>query len=559
MVPLVHIESKFKEIFDHGGDPNATNRTSFLSRLHLNVQKRDKAAAIENLDGNGTVGTDHITFVQEPLRSRLRDTSGLETSDQRHLQVPIADHGHSRAKSSGTSLRSSRRSGESGRPRGFSSSKDGDETAQMWKRALRAESKSRSPRGSTSSDLPVAPAHSGAVSEFHGFPTAPQPSGKESLNLSMPGVPSPTCDKRPSRDDDATFRATLIKSNTVLQGWAHQLQRQDGEARERSRSYGTASNHSFQGTKVPPASWARFPSHNREQRNAAAGREDNIKPKDFAIEETSATGGLVWTTDKLQDGSTTLKVAGRSFSDKFALTFKTRWSKLVSGRSGTPSRDKSIHGGRRSSIQTGGDLEYPELELLPSAGRYRELRALEREIDELKGVKTKRRSSSDTFAVQHDRPILTDKMADALQQHGGGSDAELPKTGDTASFLEKASMVRLRSPDTPATQIQYLNVAHTNDVSGGSTVERYATPFSHLTPSEHVPSRAATPDLEADLRPPPNNHSPSSVRSARSMVRRASFHSTTDIDLPIDQLRTRHRRDKRKRQSAPIPIIPGLV
>lgn len=429
----------------------------------------------------------------------------------------------------------------------------------MWKRALRAESKSRSPRGSTSSDALVAATHSGAVSEFKRIPAAPQPSGNESLKSSTPGGHSPTCDKRPSRSNDATFRETLIRSNTILQSWAHQLESQEDEARERSRNNGPASSPPFQATKMPPASWSRFPSHNREQRNAEAGDTDNIKSKDFAVKEISAAGEFNWTTDKLHDGFASPRIVGRSFSDKFALTFKTRWNKLIPGRSGTPSRDGSMQGGRRSSIQTGGDLEYPELELLPSAGRYRELRALEREIDEMKGVKTKKRSSSDNFATQPDRLRLTDKMAGVLQQHGAGSDAELSKTSDTTSFVEeKASMVRLRSPDTPATQIQYPDVAHTKDVSGGSTVERYATPFSHLTPSEHGPSRAATPEFETESRLPPTTYSPSSVKSVSSVVRRQSSNSTKDLESPIEQQRSWHGRGKPKRRSAPMPVAPAF-
>ncbi|ROV91996.1 hypothetical protein VSDG_07636 [Cytospora chrysosperma] len=442
MEPLIPIESKFKEIFDHDGDLNAENRNYFLCRLHLNAQKRDKPMTIENLDGNGT---DHITFVQEPSQRtdpRPHGTSSLERPDHGHLQVPVVDRGTNRRNLDGTSLGTSRKSGESGRPRGFSCSKQGDETAQMWKRALRAESKSKSPRGSTSSDVISSPSHLGVVCDLKGVPTAPQPSGNGSLNLSTPGIHSPTGDGRLSRDNDAKLRETVIRSSTILQNWAHQLESQESEARERSRNSGPASSPFVQATKMPLASWSRFPSYNREQRNAAAGQADNIKSKDFAVKEFSGAGELNWTTDKPHDECTLPKVVGRSFSDKVASTFKSRWSKLIPGRSGIPSRDGSMQGGRRSSIQTGGDLEYPELELLPSAGRYRELRALEREIDDMKGVKIKKRSSSDAFSTQPDRPRLTDKMVGAWQQPGAGSDAELSKTSDTTSFVEeKASMM----------------------------------------------------------------------------------------------------------------------
>lgn len=281
MEPLVPIESKFIEIFDYDGVPNADNRNNFLRRFHLNAQKRDKPVAIENLDGNGT---DHITFVQEPSQRtgpRPHGTPSLETPDHGHLQVPVVYRGTNRRNLGGTSLGTSRKSGESERARGFSCSKQGDETAQMWKRALRAESKSNSPRGSTSPDVISSPIHLGVVCDLKGVPTAPQPSGNESLNLSTPGIHSPTGDRRLSRDNDAKLRETLRRSSTILQSWAHRLEGQESEARERSRNNGPALSPSVQATKMPLASWSRFPSYNREQRNAAAGQADNIKSKDF--------------------------------------------------------------------------------------------------------------------------------------------------------------------------------------------------------------------------------------------------------------------------------------
>lgn len=561
--PLIPVESKFKEIFDHDEDPNSTNMNSLLFRLHLDIARRDKPATVENLDGNGSGS---IIAEQKSSRKtgpRLHRTSSLQPSDHGYLKVPVADYGTSRAKSTGTSLHSSRKSGESERPRGFSSSKEGEETAQLWKSALRAGTKSsRSPGSSISSNTPEAPyiSRTARVSGLNKVPITPQPSGNESLGSSLPGVHSPTCERRPSHDDELTFRMTLMESNTILQAWAQQLKYQDDEAREMNRGHASVCSPVSQAIKMPPASWARFPSHSREERNAAAGEDDNVKSKDFAVKGFSTAGKLNWITDTPHDGPPPI-CTGRSFSDKFVHTLKTRWGKLISRHSGTPSRDRSMQGGRRSSIQTGGDLEYPELELLPTAGRHRDLRALERGIDEMKGVTTQRRSSSDNIALQRERPSLTEKMASALQQHDGGSDADLSKTDDATSYVEeKASMVRFQPLDTPATEIRYPDTAHAKEVSG-STVERYATPLSRLTPSEHGPSRAVTPDFGVSL--PPTTHSLSSSKTLASVVRRGSLNSTPDlnlsIDLSIDQPGICHGGDKSKRRSAPLPVTPGLV
>lgn len=554
---LVPVESKFQEMFDLDGDPISTKRNSLLFRLQFNGQRRDESAVVENLDGNGS---GNINSAQEPSRKPrpqlLNWTSSLKASGHKHLKVPVANH-NSRAKTGSTSLQSSRKSSESKMSHGFSSSKEGDDTAQMWMRALHAETNSRSPGASVSSNVLGAPALSRSISNINEVPKTPQPSCNKSPRFSPPGEHSPTCKKRPSQDNDATFWETLTKSNTILQVWAHQLEKQEDEAKERSRGHVPAFDPALQVTKMPPVSWARFPSYNREERNAGAGETDNVKPKDFAVKEVSASGEVNWTTDKLHDDSPPPKGPARAFSGKLAQTFSTRWSKLIPGRSGTLPR-RSKQGGRNSSIQAGGDLEYPELELLPTADRYKELRALERGIDELKGTKSQRRSSSDMLPVPHNRPSLTDKMTSALQQHDGGSDAELSETSDMASFFEKPSMVQIRTINTPATQIQYPNAVHANEISG-STVEEYSTPFSHLTASEHRPSREATPDLETGFRLQPVTHSPSSVKSVASVIRRESLHSAPDFVLAIGQLGNWPGRGKPMRRSAPMPVAPSLV
>ncbi|KUI73985.1 hypothetical protein VM1G_09162 [Cytospora mali] len=556
--PLVPFESRFKEIFDHDGDPNAISRNSLLNKLRQSVPKRHKPETFENLDGNGS---DRIASVNEPLRKpdpQPYSTSSPKTSDHGHLKIPVAGYGSRRERSSGTSLRSSRKSGESERPRGFSSSKEGDETAQIWKRALRAETESRSPRGSLLSNVPEAPPLSGAVSEVKGVPTTPQPSNNKSLSPSPPGIHSPTCSERPSRDNEATFRETLMRSNAILQQWANQLDNEVVEAEERSRDHASVSGLFLQATRMPLASWARFPSHTRKERNATAGEADDIKSRDFAVKKISAAGEVNWTTDKLHGGLPPPTGIGHSFSGKFASTIKARWSKFIPGSSGTPSRKRLMQGGRRSSIQAGGNLEYPELELLPSAYRYKELRALEREIDEIKGVKSKSRISSDPTFAQHGRPSLIDKMAGALQQHDGGFGDQLSKTNDTASFVEEASIVRIRAPDTPAIQIRSTDVAHTKDVSE-STEERYATPFSHFTASDYEPSRAATPDFETNIRLPSTTHSPSSVKSFESVVRRESLRSTPDLGFPPTSLSPGMDETSRRDNRLQLSIASGLT
>jgi hypothetical protein len=315
-----------------------------------------------------------------------------------------------------------------------------------------------------------------------------------------------------------------------LEEWAHQLEAQGREPQQKGEGRASKSCSRYKTTNIPPASWAKFPSYNRNERNAAAGADDKVRSRDFAVKNTSSSGNIAWATDKMGDSPPSHKGIARTFSDKFSQTFKSRLSKLIPGRSRTPSRDRSIRGERRSSIQVAGDLEYPELEILPTAGGYRELRALEAEIHEMKGVMdTKTRSTHEESDASQLKSSLAEHMATAMQQHDGCSDPEPSQVSDTVSFVEeKASLIQLRSPETPALQIRYPDTTRTKE-STGSTVERYATPLSHLSSTGNEASSSGTPDFIIKLLP--SAHSSSSLKSAKSLMRRASLRTTPDVGI----------------------------
>lgn len=340
---------------------------------------------------------------------------------------------------------------------------------------------------------------------------------------------SPLCKAHPEHGGEAAFRESLRRSTTILEDWAQQIEIQEHGFQKKGEERTPASFSPHKTTNMPPASWAKFPSFNRDERNAAAGVDDMVKPRDFAVKEISTSGNITWATDRMEDGPPCQKGIARTFSDKFSHTFKSRLSKLIPGRSWTPSRDRSIFGERRSSIQIAGDLEYPELEILPTAGGYRELQALESEIHEMKGIMdSKTRSSHEDSAASQLTPGLAEQMATAMLQHDGSSEPGLSQASDTGSFVEaKASFVQIRSPETPTLQIRYPETTRAKE-STGSTVERYATPYSHLSSTGNEASSSGTPNIIIKLLP--STHSPSSIKSAGSLMRRASLRATSDVD-----------------------------
>lgn len=543
------VESKFREIFDHGNDPSSNHRTSLLSKLHLNVQKPGKFAMIETLDGNSSrhalAGT--RTSPTSVLQHELSEQTNL---DHGHLQVPDVFHGKSRAKTKETGHMLPTSSTRSRRLRGFSSSKDGDDTAELWKRAVRAESESRSPRGSVSSNIPalcVSPAISGHSEVLK----APQPSVAASLSSSRSDLHSPLCKAHPQYGSEAAFSEALKRSSTILEEWAHQLENQGLELQRNGKDRASNSCSRYKTANIPPASWAKFPSYNRNERNATATADDMVRSRDFAVKNISSSGNIAWATDRMEDSSPSQKGIARTFSDKFSQTFKSRLSKLIPGRSRTSSRDRSIRGERRSSIQIAGDLEYPELEILPTAGGYRELRALESEIHEMKRIMdTNSRSNHEESDASQRKSSLAEHMATAMLQQDGCPDPEPSQASDTGSFVEEqASLIHLRSPETPALQIRYPDTTRTKE-STGSTVERYATPLSHLSSTENEASSSGTPDFIIKLLP--SAHSSSSLKSAKSLMRRASLCAARDVEACALPTHIWQPGDDSRRRSVPM-------
>lgn len=510
--PLAPVKSKFHEVFYESH--NAANKNQLLSRLYPTVSTKGMTTAIENYDGDfsGHVASVHVNGLKNASQGAHYSLS----SDHAHLKVPPTKHGNSRAKSSGTSPKLSN-SNKPRRPRGFSSSKDGDETAEMWKRALRAGSASRPYLGSTPSQVPV-PRTEGGQDSNKWSPKVSQPSEDGKCSEMESDIHSPMCNKISNQESEQRFWQSLARSNTVLEEWARQLESQEQQAKTKFPPLLIASHALGKTSGIPPASWARFSSINREERNASAGEADKVKSKDFAVNGISAAGSIMWTTDKTAAGMSGHKTIVRSFSDKFTQPFKSRLSRLATGRFVTPPKDTSMQGERRSSIKTSGDLEYPELELLPTAGGYKDLCALSREINEMKGLANARiHASSDDIGTGCN---LTDKMT-SLIQDDDPYEVNSSKASENSSITRgQPNCLRLHPPGTPAAQDRRSDASNGKNFTGSSG-ERYATPLSHISFGPDSPSHPNTP--ESGFRPPTTTSQPNSINSNASKIRRASM------------------------------------
>ncbi|OCL11825.1 hypothetical protein AOQ84DRAFT_422197 [Glonium stellatum] len=111
--------------------------------------------------------------------------------------------------------------------------------------------------------------------------------------------------------------------------------------------------------------WSRYPSHTREQRTRSASHEDKVKTRDFAFETSSAkltSSG----SDKVRIPTGKKKKTFSGISKSSSMTFGKNFLKNYTRLFRSQSAEFRKHGhGHRSSITTGGLLDYPELEILP--------------------------------------------------------------------------------------------------------------------------------------------------------------------------------------------------
>ncbi|TAQ85967.1 hypothetical protein B7494_g5699 [Chlorociboria aeruginascens] len=116
-----------------------------------------------------------------------------------------------------------------------------------------------------------------------------------------------------------------------------------------------------------PHSWSRFPNHNREERNTIVRVAEGIQGHDFAIKhEADNTHEVEWFQAKrkhqFEHHHQETKAEANSFTGKLGKKFRT---KVYGWRTGKRHVLDDEIGGRKGSTSVGGELECPELELLP--------------------------------------------------------------------------------------------------------------------------------------------------------------------------------------------------
>ncbi|TLD25253.1 hypothetical protein PspLS_05980 [Pyricularia sp. CBS 133598] len=363
--------SRFREEFDERHDNQVAEKPSLLTRLHLTMPKRAKLASRVPANDDG------VDLIETQLSA-----SGRALVNSKHFPIPGGAIGMSSLHKASS----------------FHSSHRPESTEDAWRRAIRAEADERrslvcggSKRSSLRTPSPC------ALRTGDGTRSSTLPITESSMHrTSHSGLSERIESVSQQQYEYEGFLKSYKRSDQALEDCAHQKREE-------------AANTNSTGDKIPK-SWARFPSHSRQQRNGPASSESHVLAKDFAVKSESVDGMTTWLTD--QDST---KTAATATSAKKAV----RGSRVLPGKLNklmkisldelVPSRDargdsagevsNSGHLGLDNS-QVLSNLEYPELQLQPSPGAFRELQALEHEIESLKGTMAQHGRQQSTEARQ---------------------------------------------------------------------------------------------------------------------------------------------------------------
>ncbi|KAI8949491.1 hypothetical protein F4801DRAFT_603181 [Xylaria longipes] len=442
--PRAPVRSKFREEFE---DPKGLNsrKSSILSKLHLALPKRAGASS-SHTESNKSYDEIGLHLTEVPRLNILR-SPGLDSNTIRCLP--------SNMEKSATSLQQ-RANKQEAEPRHW-----------RWGAKIIKVSMSKStinniglrPISASSHRHDITGTH--AIGQERNSPdNNSSPHSKTSNDLKIP--------------NEAETNDTVDIHAGVLQEWVEQLQAEDVQRQSRTESRVNVPKRQPRRLRTPPESWAKWPSHTREKRTAPAGEKDKVNSWDFAVvmdpnpSEIEAGG-------KLLPKGRELTATSRTLSSQVSKALKSGWNRMIT-HTGSLGRTSEPGISTRHTTEPRRFLEYPELELLPTAEGYREVQALDQQIDTMKrrsisGGRGMRKSSSDGA-----RRPLASRIAEEVHkfqiEDGNTAWADIKyrnRVPPTAQFLSPATaMLTRRSKscdpeliDAPESQCTYEDCVQT--------------------------------------------------------------------------------------------------
>lgn len=148
----------------------------------------------------------------------------------------------------------------------------------------------------------------------------------------------------------------------VMDSWEMEMEATAAKAKTKSKNIVKKPKYT-QPDRRFPASWARFPSHNRPERVYSASAKDNVEVRDFANLGVMENGDVLWCLAHDDDGHhTIIDDLGRKkgIGERFIAKVEKELYEFD-----TKDDQRAQTNGRRGSLTVGCELEYPELEILP--------------------------------------------------------------------------------------------------------------------------------------------------------------------------------------------------
>ncbi|KAG7053268.1 hypothetical protein JMJ77_0000358 [Colletotrichum scovillei] len=233
-------------------------------------------------------------------------------------------------------------------------------------------------------------------------------------------------------------------------------------------------NLGFQKIATPPSSWAKWPSHDRAKRTSTAGPDDDMTPKDFATFPGTETAQYVELAGKTSMPSVVeIKKSSQSMSKKLGKAMKTSLGKMMPSKPG---------------VKSSAQLEYPELEILPTKEGYKDLEALQSSIETLKGSERAKMAINPALAIAEleDQPASSlDTLPARLHETEHARHESANDTANTAQNNVALESKNAHKGGTEAPTIRPVTPANMIMLPAGdsttATTEQWATPASRLS------------------------------------------------------------------------------
>ncbi|KAI1135386.1 hypothetical protein F5Y05DRAFT_421529 [Hypoxylon sp. FL0543] len=286
--------------------------------------------------------------------------------------------------------------------------------------------------------------------------------------------------KLPKGLEDSSSQRSDI-SNSVLREWVNLMNGKNPQPR--AELMGEAQGRGPQRARTPPASWARWPSHTRDERTGPAGKEDRVTSRDFAVQGGS-NAGATWSTGNPNEPQ-------KKYISSTPRSLPSQLSKAV--KEGLSRVHESLNRNTRVSSETlhdrqkpDGHLEYPELEILPMQGGYKELQALEKQIGTMKRGSISAENQATRLNNDNTRTHLSARLAEEvhMMQHRVTMD---PCQDDEITV-----------PTSPKASPMTTKVALLSPQFESETTARFATPKSHVSYEDCVPKHMLEDEESVD-------------------------------------------------------------